>query len=51
MHIEPEYAHLVNTSALLELQRDHLTGNLSGVQVKSESLQTLITGGISFDTL
>ncbi len=28
-----------------------LTGNLSGVQVKSESLQTLITGGISFDTL
>ncbi|TEF23990.1 MCE family protein, partial [Pseudomonas aeruginosa] len=48
----PEYAHLVNTSTRFwNSSGITLTGNLSGVQVKSESLQTLITGGISFDTL
>ncbi|EOT15247.1 paraquat-inducible protein B [Pseudomonas aeruginosa PAK] len=52
VHIEPEYAHLVNTSTRFwNSSGITLTGNLSGVQVKSESLQTLITGGISFDTL
>lgn len=51
VHIEPEYAHLVNTSTRFwNSSGITLTGNLSGVQVKSESLQTLITGGISFDT-
>ncbi|RPR97986.1 mammalian cell entry protein, partial [Pseudomonas aeruginosa] len=49
VHIEPEYAHLVNTSTRFwNSSGITLTGNLSGVQVKSESLQTLITGGISF---
>ncbi|SDP09220.1 PqiB family protein [Pseudomonas jinjuensis] len=51
VHIEPEYAHLVNDSTRFwNVSGITLTGNLSGVQVKSESLQTLITGGIAFDT-
>ncbi len=39
VHIEPEYAHLVNTSTRFwNSSGITLTGNLSGVQVKSESL-------------
>ncbi|MNZ48761.1 Paraquat-inducible protein B [compost metagenome] len=51
VHIEPEYAHLVNASTRFwNVSGITLTGNLNGIQVKSESLQTLIAGGISFDT-
>ncbi|MCY1297820.1 hypothetical protein D9M70_472730 [compost metagenome] len=51
VHIEPEYAHLVNTSTRFwNSSGITVTGNLSGVQIKSESLQTLVAGGISFDS-
>lgn len=51
VHIEPDYVHLVNTSpAFLECQWHHPQGALSGVEVKSESLQTLLAGGISTET-
>lgn len=51
VHIEPEYANLVNNSTRFwNASGITLTGGLSGVTVKSESLQTLLAGGISFET-
>ncbi|HUE91511.1 PqiB family protein [Pseudomonas sp.] len=51
VHIEPEYAHLVNSSTRFwNASGITLKGGLSGVEVKSESLQTLLSGGIAFDT-
>ena len=51
IHIEPEYASLINSSTRFwNASGVTLTGNLNGVQVKSESLQTLIAGGIAFST-
>lgn len=51
IHIEPEYAHLINSSTLFwNASGVQLTGNLSGIKVKSESLTTLLMGGIAFDT-
>ncbi|MDO9619483.1 MAG: MlaD family protein [Pseudomonas sp.] len=51
VHIEPEYAHLVNNSTRFwNASGITLKGGLSGVEVKSESLQTLLAGGISFET-
>lgn len=52
VHIEPEYSHLVNTSSRFwNASGITLKGGLSGVEVKSESLQTLLAGGIAFETL
>ncbi|MEE1926298.1 MlaD family protein [Pseudomonas sp. 148P] len=51
VHIEPEYASLVNGSTRFwNASGITLTGGLSGIQIKSESLQSLMAGGISFDT-
>jgi paraquat-inducible protein B len=51
VHIEKEYENLVNGSTRFwNASGITLTGGLSGIQVKSESLQTLMAGGISFDT-
>jgi len=51
VHIEPEYANLVNNSTRFwNASGITLSGGLSGVTVKSESLQTLLAGGISFET-
>ncbi|PTS83814.1 MCE family protein [Pseudomonas sp. HMWF032] len=51
VHIEPEYAHLVNSSTRFwNASGITLKGGLSGVEVKSESLQTLLAGGVAFET-
>jgi paraquat-inducible protein B len=51
VHIEPEYADLVNGSTRFwNASGITLTGGLSGIQVKSESLQSLMSGGIAFET-
>ncbi|QXI27779.1 PqiB family protein [Pseudomonas vanderleydeniana] len=53
VHIEKEYEGLVNASTRFwNVSGITLTGGLTGgIQVKSESLQTLIAGGIAFETL
>lgn len=51
VHIEKEYENLVNGSTRFwNASGITLTGGLSGIQVKSESLQSLMAGGISFET-
>ncbi|QRY79539.1 MCE family protein [Pseudomonas sp. PDNC002] len=51
VHIEPEYAQLVNTSTRFwNVSGVTVSGGLDGIKLKSESLQTLIAGGIAFDT-
>jgi paraquat-inducible protein B len=51
VHIEPEFVHLINTSTRFwNASGITLKGGLSGVEVKSESLQTLLAGGIAFET-
>lgn len=51
LHVAPEYAHLVNSSTRFwNASGITLKGGLSGVEVKSESLQTLLSGGIAFET-
>ncbi|MCW2269685.1 mammalian cell entry protein [Pseudomonas sp. MYb187] len=51
VHIEQEYASLVNGSTRFwNASGITLTGGLSGIQIKSESLQSLMAGGIAFDT-
>ncbi|SDY42965.1 PqiB family protein [Pseudomonas sp. NFIX28] len=51
VHIEPEFTRLVNSSTRFwNASGVTLSGDLTGLKVKSESLQTLINGGISFDT-
>ena len=52
VHIEKEYEGLVNASSRFwNASGVTLTGGLtSGIQVKSESLQSLMAGGIAFDT-
>lgn len=51
VHIEQDYAGLVNASTRFwNASGITLKGGLSGVEVKSESLQTLMLGGIAFDT-
>lgn len=51
VHIEKEYANLVNGSTRFwNASGVTLTGGLSGIKIKSESLQTLMAGGIAFDT-
>lgn len=51
VHIEKEYANLVNGSTRFwNASGITLTGGLSGIEVKSESLQSLMAGGIAFET-
>lgn len=51
VHIEHEFSHLVNTSTRFwNASGVTLKGGLSGIEVKSESLQTLMAGGIAFET-
>ncbi|AIR88157.1 PqiB family protein [Pseudomonas cremoricolorata] len=51
VHIEKEYQHLVNGSTRFwNSSGITLTGGLSGIKIQSESLQTLMAGGITFDT-
>ncbi|AYC31703.1 MCE family protein [Pseudomonas cavernae] len=51
VHIEPEYAGLVNSSTRFwNASGITLSGGLSGIEVKSESLQSLLAGGIAFET-
>lgn len=51
VHIEKEYANLVNGSTRFwNVSGITLTGGLSGIKIKSESLQSLMAGGIAFDT-
>ncbi len=51
VHIEPEYANLVNTSSRFwNISGVTISGGLDGIKLKSESLQTLLAGGIAFDT-
>lgn len=51
VHIEPDYAALINTSTRFwNASGVTLTGGLSGIKLKSESLQSLLAGGISFET-
>src|SRR5690606_21094054 len=51
VHIEPEYSELVNDSTRFwNASGISLSGGLSGIGVKSESLQTLLAGGIAFET-
>lgn len=51
VHIEPSYAELVNTSSRFwNASGISVSGALSGIEIRSESLQTLMTGGIAFET-
>jgi paraquat-inducible protein B len=51
VHIEQPYADLVNTSSRFwNASGISLTGGLSGIEVRSESLQSLLAGGIAFET-
>ncbi|WP_454254627.1 MlaD family protein [Pseudomonas sp. Marseille-Q8238] len=50
-HIEPEYANLVNSSTRFwNASGIRITGGLSGIEVKSDSLQSLLAGGVVFET-
>lgn len=51
IHIDPEYASLVNESTRFwNASGIMLKGGLSGVEVKTESLMTVLAGGIVFST-
>ncbi len=51
VHIEPAYENLVNSSTRFwNASGISLTGGLSGIEVRSESLQSLLAGGIAFET-
>jgi len=51
VHIEQPYADLVNSSSRFwNASGISLSGGLSGIEVRSESLQSLLAGGIAFET-
>jgi paraquat-inducible protein B len=51
IHIEPDYANLVNSSTRFwNASGITLSGGLSGIEVKSDSLQSLLAGGVAFET-
>lgn len=51
VHIEEPYANLVNSSSRFwNASGISLSGGLSGIEVRSESLQSLLAGGIAFET-
>ena len=51
VHIEPEFTGLINSSTRFwNASGVTLSGGLSGIEVKAESLQSLLAGGITFET-
>ncbi|MFC3606542.1 PqiB family protein [Stutzerimonas tarimensis] len=51
VHIEPPYESLVNSSTRFwNASGVSVSGGLSGIEVRSESLQSLLAGGIAFET-
>ncbi len=51
VHIEEEYAHLVSQQTRFwNVSGIEASADLSGIQVKTESLLSVIQGGITFDT-
>jgi len=51
VHIESAYADLINTSSRFwNASGISVSGSLSGLELRSESLQTLLAGGIAFET-
>ena len=51
VHIEQAYANLVNSSSRFwNASGVTLSGGLSGIEGRSESLQSLLVGGIAFET-
>lgn len=51
VHIEPEFTGLINSSTRFwNASGVTLSGGLSGIEVKAESLQSLLAGGIAFET-
>lgn len=51
VHIEPEFSALINSSTRFwNASGVTLTGGLSGIKVQAESLQSLLAGGITFET-
>lgn len=49
--IEPQYAALVNRSTYFwNASGISVSGSLAGIQIKSDSLQSLVEGGIAFDS-
>jgi len=53
IYIEPEHAHLVKTNTRFwNASGVHISGSLStGIQVNTESLASLVSGGVAFDNL
>ena len=50
-YIKQQYAHLVNAgSKFWKMEAVELQANLAGVRVKMDSLATLLTGGVAFDS-
>lgn len=50
-HIEPEYAHLVNSSThFWDSSGIQISGGLEGVEIRTSSLASILFGGISFYT-
>jgi len=51
LQIKPEYSQLVNESSRFwEVSGVQISAGLGGIKVKSESMMTLVKGGIAFDT-
>lgn len=51
VHIEPPYESLVNSSTRFwNASGVSVSGGLSGIEVRSESLQSLLAGGVAFET-
>lgn len=50
-HIEPEYAHLVNSSThFWDSSGIQINGGLDGIKIRTSSLSSIVLGGISFYT-
>lgn len=51
VHIEPDYAGLINSSTRFwNASGITVSGGLAGIKLKSESLQSLLAGGVAFET-
>ncbi len=51
LHIDPDYAHLVNSATRFwNAGGFSVEGSLSGIKIRTESLTSLLAGGLSFHT-
>ncbi len=51
LHVKPEYSHLVNRSSRFwDVSGIEVEGGLSGIKIHTQSLLTIMAGGISFYT-